>query len=104
MSQRSQKPNPDQYEFDFERPVKPLPKPLPKPANDNIAGLGDYERAYVSAETNWTAIQSSLRQVVAISEMSCCLENAWALSDALSIVIDLAEEINSDLRAASECD
>lgn len=100
MNKRPQKPHPGQYEFEFVHPVKTLPKP----ANDNIVGLGNYERAYVSAETNWTAIQSSLRQVVAISEMSCCLENARKLSDTLTIVIDLTEEINCDLRAANDCD
>lgn len=104
MNKRSQKPHPDQYELDFGKSAKPAPVPLFKPANDNFVGFADYERDYVSAETNWNALQSSLRQVVAISEMSCCIENAWALSDALSIVNDLVEEINCDFRAANDCD
>lgn len=100
MTIRKNQPHPDQYEFDFNRSAK---QPS-KPANDNVACYDDRERSYVSAETNWTAIQNSLRQVVAISELSCCQENAWALSDAFSILNDLLEEINCELRAATDCD
>lgn len=100
MRRKGHAPHPDQFEFEFHAPIKPVAKP----ANDNMEFWHQIDQYHASAETNWNALPSSLRQVLAIAEMPCCLENAWAISDALSIVNDLIEDINCDLRAAKDSD